>query len=326
MKDLYPRIRHYEGSPGEPHLVIRESVRLTFYVPLNHHALAASVGRALDAYLHAAGAGAGILCYHSGPEGEAYPLDEAGWDLVWSRLHAGTSRHALRSVEELDPGDFKRMLKQRCETRIHLSGGETEVNGHAFDYVARIPWNVPSDELSVVSCSLPTEHLEEHGPARTRELAVELASMLPFSSGHAGLAFHLSNWRDSTLRELRKAALRHPGLDIPETGVWSVLGTRIDGVHWLNFLGPSVVEALGGAEALRARLCSPGTEVRELAGGRALVTLGEWPEAGDLERGHGLPAYRELARVLEPWLYEPTFPWSGFTEDDMRRWTRRFLD
>jgi hypothetical protein len=30
---------------------------------------------------------------------------------------------------------------------------------------------------------------------------------------------------------------------------------------------------------------------------------GEWPEAGDLEHGHTLPAYRELARVLEPWSY-----------------------
>jgi hypothetical protein len=326
MKDLYPRIRHYEASPGGAHLVIRESVRLIFYVPLNHHALAASVGRALDAYLRTAGEGTEALCYYSGSEGEAYPLDETGWDLVWSRLHAGTSRHAIHSVAELDPGAFKRMLKQQCETRIHLFGGGTEANGHAFDYVARIPWPAPSDELSVVSCSFPTEQLEKAGPARTRELAMELASMLPFSSGHAGLAFFLSNRPGSTMQAIREEVFRHPGLDVPDAGVRDTLGARVDGVHWLNFLGPPVVEALGGAGALRARLRSPGTEVRELAGGRVVVTLGEWPEAGDLERGHGLPAYRELARVLEPWLYEPTFPWSDFTQEDMRRWARRFLD
>jgi hypothetical protein len=39
-----------------------------------------------------------------------------------------------------------------------------------------------------------------------------------------------------------------------------------------------------------------------------------------------LPAYRELARVLAPWLYEMRHPWSRFTVEDMRRWEHRFLD
>ena len=61
-----------------------------------------------------------------------------------------------------------------------------------------------------------------------------------------------------------------------------------------------------------------------------LVTLGQWPEAGDLVHGRDLPAYRELARVLEPWLDE-FFPaevnsWRGYTEEEVRRWWRRFLD
>lgn len=55
--------------------------------------------------------------------------------------------------------------------------------------------------------------------------------------------------------------------------------------------------------------------------------LGPWPESGDTEQGHTLPAYLELARVLEPWLYhehrnfDPDFP-----PEDLRRWERRFLD
>jgi hypothetical protein len=63
-----------------------------------------------------------------------------------------------------------------------------------------------------------------------------------------------------------------------------------------------------------------------LEGERAVVTLGPWPEAGDTEQGLDLPAYRELARVLEPWLYqEPRFHASAPIEDT-RRWERRFLD
>ncbi|HYO70822.1 MAG TPA: type VI immunity family protein [Archangium sp.] len=83
----------------------------------------------------------------------------------------------------------------------------------------------------------------------------------------------------------------------------------------------------GGVTALRTRLSSPGTTVQELNGDRAVVTLGPWPEAGDTEQGQLRPAYRELARVLEPWLYrkEPGRPGLEVPETT-RRWERRFLD
>ncbi len=77
---------------------------------------------------------------------------------------------------------------------------------------------------------------------------------------------------------------------------------------------------------MRGRLRSPGTTVEELGAERAVVTLGEWPEAGDLAEGRTLPAYRELARVLEPWLHRRRALWSGFSEEELRRWERRFLD
>lgn len=119
---------------------------------------------------------------------------------------------------------------------------------------------------------------------------------------------------------------RYPGIDVPH-GQTSI-GFRVDGVHWLNFLGPPVLGEIGGAAGLRARLCSPGTTVQELEGERVVVTLGQWPEAGDLSRGLDLPAYRELARVLEPWLYPcPSHEsWPGASPEELRRWWRRFLD
>ncbi|HLM43445.1 MAG TPA: type VI immunity family protein, partial [Myxococcaceae bacterium] len=76
-----------------------------------------------------------------------------------------------------------------------------------------------------------------------------------------------------------------------------------------------VLGELGGAAGLRARLHSPGTTVQELEGERVVVTLGPSPDAGDTEQGRTLPAYRELARVLEPWLYLTS-----------SQWERRFLD
>ncbi|HEX8697211.1 MAG TPA: type VI immunity family protein, partial [Myxococcaceae bacterium] len=79
-------------------------------------------------------------------------------------------------------------------------------------------------------------------------------------------------------------------------------------------------------QGLRERLKSPETTVQELPGDKAVITLGAWPEAGDLEKGEVLPAYRELARVLEPWLYHRETPMLQQSEEETRRWERRFLD
>jgi hypothetical protein len=97
--------------------------------------------------------------------------------------------------------------------------------------------------------------------------------------------------------------------------------------HWLNFLGHHVLGELGGAERIRARLQSPVTTVQELERDKVLIPLGTWPEAGDTERGDTLPAYRELARVLESWLFrEHDERMLGQSEEDTRHWECRFLD
>ncbi|MGZ3460138.1 MAG: type VI immunity family protein [Archangium sp.] len=78
--------------------------------------------------------------------------------------------------------------------------------------------------------------------------------------------------------------------------------------------------------------------VRDLALDMASQLLGERPDAGDVASGKTLPAYRELAQVLEPWLEPlflpratvsvepPRYTSLCFTEDEARRWWRRFLD
>ncbi|WP_239014112.1 type VI immunity family protein [Archangium violaceum] len=146
--------------------------------------------------------------------------------------------------------------------------------------------------MSLLTAILPTEYLEEHGPARVRELALDMASKLPFASG----------------------------------------------ARWLNFFGPPLLARLGGAMALRSRLRSAETMLEELVNERVIVSLGEGPEAGDLTTEKTLPAYRELAQVLEPWLEPlflsrttvsaapPRYTSLRLTENEARRWCRRFLD
>jgi hypothetical protein len=271
-----------------------------------HEEIAPSVIRALEIYLEAVGPQA--LSQYGGYEDETQTLDAAGWE--WVR----------REMSGPQVG-FADLRDHATEER------------YRFEYVGQDLWPEPDIlRKGYVNCAifwLPTEYLEAHGPARVRELAVALASVLPFDSGHAGLSFNSDFVFAETKEAIKGYCFRYPGIDIPQVGgVDILLGTRIDGVHWLNFLGPVALKLLGGVEALRARLSSPGTTVQELGEDRALVTLGEWPDAGDLQEGRDLPAYRELAHVLEPCLFELTgeYGYGEFTTEDLRRWGRRFLD
>jgi Protein of unknown function (DUF3396) len=82
---------------------------------------------------------------------------------------------------------------------------------------------------------------------------------------------------------------------------------------------PSAALLATSAPALTLNMASILPIRQELTGERVVVTLGTWPEAGDTQQGHTLPAWRELARVLEPWLYMNRPHWSGFSEEDMHR-------
>lgn len=332
MDERYPRIRRSEPTPQGERVLLREAVRIVFYLPHEHVELAEGVGHALDVYLHVVGQGPETLCYWEDTEGEGdrFPLDESSWRLIRNRLRPTTSYRFLDELGE-ETELFRRRTKKGFEACIILTGGVTTSNAYSFQYTARLPWrSLPEDSVSVLSATLPTEFLEEHGPERVRKLAMEMASHLRFATGHAGLSLRFWWPRSRVLLGLREELFRYPGLDVPRGELLSDMGTRVDGVHWLNFLAPPVLDEVGGAAGLRARLRAPETTVQELEGGRAVVTLGPWPEAGDLSQGRDLPSYRELARVLEPWL-DPFLPvhansWRGYSQEEVRRWWRRFLD
>lgn len=305
MSAHYPHVRIYKkkDAPDEPDLLgIREGLSITFFMRRLHREVVHDVLRAVDVYRHAVKPGA--LAWYAEP----YSGD---WDDFDAKGQASMWREML-----VQPA----MSMWLSEFPDRASGYEVIYWGHLFEAEAL-------NEANVVSFLLPTEVMEERGPEWVRALALSLARELPCASGHAGLSFHYPDSVVGYTHRIRPFALRYPGLDIPGLHFEaSSVGTRVKGVHWLNFLGPTVFGPLGGVEGLRARLLTPGTTVEDLGDGRAVVMLGAWPEAGDLERGLDLPAWRELARVLEPWLYLGRDRWSGFSEEDMRRWERRFLD
>jgi hypothetical protein len=302
MTGHIPEIRVYARNGR---IVIREGLSACFYMKQSHATVTQDILRALDIFQDALGNQK--LELRLDDEGEWQTLDEAGW------RHA---RHAI--LEEQRP-------------RIVLWGSDNEKK-FQFEYHGRIP-DTPffpgrSREVCALGVWWPTESLKEDGPERFRELASRLAKTLPFCSGHAGLSFQCSTSLVGIRQKLGEYCFRHPGMDVHELENLSwQLGTRLRGPAWMTFVGPPVLSELGGAEGLRARLSSPETTVQALDAERAVVTLGPWPDAGDTEQGRTLPAYRELARVLEPWLYreEVGFPLREVPEQTYR-WDRRFLD
>ncbi|MBZ4419389.1 DUF3396 domain-containing protein [Myxococcus sp. RHSTA-1-4] len=301
MNEHHPDIRALarDGS-----LWIRDGLSACFYMPRSHSELARSVLHSIEAYRRAVGPQA--LSWYAGADGEWQRFDER----VWEHLHREMLEGPSASV------------------RLISAAGEQE--RYLVDYLGKSldPASIfyKPEEVCAVSYWLPDELLERHGPQKMRELMLELAAPLPFSSGNAGLSFNCHLDESGVDREVLKYCFRYPGMDVLHPSMTSLrIGTRVHGPSWLTFLGQPVLCELGGVSGLRSRLHTPGTTVQELEGDRAVVTLGPWPEAGDTEQGKDLPAYRELARVLEPWTCfgENLL---GLDPDEARRWERRFLD
>ncbi|OJH34960.1 type VI immunity family protein [Cystobacter ferrugineus] len=306
-------------------------IHFVFYIPHDHPDIAAGVSRAFDCYMKAVGEEPGTInacAFGSSPLG---PLsDERRKRLRELLLPDRPFRYAEDCA---DPYRLREMEKNGNETWLHLGNGHDRLSGFKLTYSARIPSRdrTPSDhDVSYLSGTLPTEHLEKHGPSMVRELLLELASGLHFTSGQAGLSFDSLVGDVFFTPRIRTELLRYPGISLNHGSAPDWMGTRVDGVHWLNFLGPPVLQKLGGVSALRSRLRSPETTVQPLDGARAVITMGDWPEAGDLTHGNSLSAYRELGRVLDPWFdkpfNDPRFRIEGFTQEEAMSWARRFLD
>jgi hypothetical protein len=312
MSEHYPKVRLCTAY-GD--ILIRDGLDICFYMRRSHHEVAHAVMRSLEAYRRAIEPR--TLDWYVTQEGDLDDLDEQGWKVIRHKL-LETHWPIINLTDTPGGGP---------EYRFEYWGKWLE-DPRTLKDPTRDPsaLNYP-DMVSAVSFWLPTEFLEAHGPARVRALALELAAILPFNSGHAGLSFNALTSLLYGPEEWRQLPFRYPGMDMIDLGSFSwYLGNWIRAPHWLTFLGPPVLGELGGVEGLRARLTSPSTTVQPLGEERAVVSLGTWPEAGDMEAGRTLPEYRELARVLDPWVYQRPYLQTNQVEEDLKRWRHRFLD
>jgi hypothetical protein len=296
MRENIPVIRLHNDYSGE--LMVRDGVVLCFFMRRSYREIAPAVWRALQAYRRAIPPES--LNWYGSPDGDTLPLDDTGWEHIrWT------------------------MLERPWGIACHVSLAETPggIGGYFFDYDGRQLddplFSRDEDATSAMALTFPTEYLLEHGPAHLRALALEIGRELPFSFGYASLACvsHPGAWF-SCGEDLDGLRERYLGLDIyllSETG--RRIGTRARGAYWLTFLGQPLLGQLGGVEALRQQLPFPEVSFQPLEGERLLLTLDEWPDAIDTQKGAEVPQYRALARLLKPFLYEDRSRPDPFTRE-----------
>jgi hypothetical protein len=301
----YPRLRYYDkgGSLGAS-----DALLLCFYMPHPNERIAPAVIRAVELFRERIRPYQ--LVWNDTGDGQAEPLDDASWERTRRKtLEAGPG----------GSGSFKLWSTSRG------------VDAFYVDYrglsPVPLPWPERRDDVCVLFLRLPTEYLEERGPEHVHALALELAAELPFSSGYADFVLCASG--SDAVQALELIRPRYPGVHLAASRATTMnVGTRVEGIHWMNFLGQPTLGQLGGVSGPRERLTLPGFSLQELGGDRVLLTLGERPEVGDLEAGQTLPLHRALARILEPVLYQrrPPFTFSEPIPEPLLRWDRRFLD
>jgi hypothetical protein len=295
MSERYPRIR-IPNKYGE--WATREAVAITLYVHRPGQEATPLSLDAIEKYTRLAGS---LIVVHERENGKSFQLDSAGWTRLRNALLTGSSW----------------ALSER--------NLETVARGYRFEYDYTPP------DLTRLCFLFPSEYLEEQGPTHMRNVALDLLGPLPICSGSVGLALDVAPELWGKRRQwVGGVCLDSPGLDPLYFTDTMAGGTKIRTPSWMTFVGQPTLGEIGGLEGLRARLHSPGTTVEDVGGDRALITLGEWPEMGDIHKGETLPAYRELAKTLEPWLHleglESYAERSFENPADYQRWLRRFLD
>jgi hypothetical protein len=298
----YPRFRYYDERGW---LGASDALLMCFYLPHSNERIAPAVIRAVELFRER------IRPYRLGwnntGDGQAEPLDEASWERTRRRtLEAGPARSGTLMLE-----------------------GETHgVGAFYVDYrglsAVPLPWPERKDDVCVLYLRLPTEYLEERGPEHVRTLALELAAELPFSSGYVD--FVLCSSSLDSVEALKLIRPRYRGVHLASPSATMQVGTWVEGIHWMNFLGQPVLGKLGGVTGLRERMALPGGSLQEMRGDRVLITLGERPQVGDVEAGETLPQHRALAQILEPYLYRRKTMFGRPVPEELLRWDRRFLE
>lgn len=147
--------------------IVRDLVRIVFFVLHDNFDIAPEVSHALDSYWRAVSGQQAALFEYTCCDWEPSQLSDLGWERIRNTLSPKERRYA-------DDDDRDRVvdaLKDGADPYFGIYGEQD--SGFSFEYHARIPWREPPrGSVSVLQATLPTELLEDREPGFVRELAL----------------------------------------------------------------------------------------------------------------------------------------------------------
>lgn len=235
----------------------------------------------------------------------------------------------------------KQMLSDKKALKGYLLGVEQHLGASAseyalpsFQFFSEQDVTDPDDmaQRHFLRVCLPLD--ETKNPDGTVELLRTLLSMVDFDSGYCGHSYYWDTGSPEAERELAQSnrgwLARYPGLSYGKPlGLFSLVDFGILGVSWLTFLGKAKTGALGGSDALAARLPAA-IETYPIANDRGLlIRAGTQPELGDVNRGRDLPSYHAVGKALaslavpEEWIDNLLV--TGMSAEESQEWYMRFF-
>ena len=189
MSQHFPRIRFHDSYGTQ---VIRDGLKICFYMRRSSRQVAPAVMQVLETYLRAVG-----------PQRMEWYLDiEGDWQLLSPETWEANRRHLLEATYP----------------RVVLTDDPSCASAVRFEYYGEGPddahGDTDPDRVSAWGSGCPRNSSMNRGRAVCASWLLELATPLPFNSGHAGLCFNAIYGYHETEKELSRLCLRYPGIDM----------------------------------------------------------------------------------------------------------------
>lgn len=233
---------------------VRETVRFAYFVRRSHSEVAQAAVRAVEQ----------VIDLFPPPALSMFAIESGDW------LEFNATGLKAQIRERLD-GDDKPI-----NATAALSGNQANIPDMALDY-AGLALDRPVFRNG--ACMLTFQVAASvFGPYLERSLALgaRLADEIDCHAAYIDLALVGDQGRSQAM------ARRYRCMDISDPRcVARDLENRLPGVFWKNFLGTSLVAALGGRSAIEAVL-SPDAQIEQRPRGGLVLTLGATPIRGDV--------------------------------------------
>lgn len=228
------------------------------------------------------------------------------------RLVGGEMRHyatgEMLGFQPIREGVFEtvpRWLRRRvpAEDTEYIMTLEGSTDPQVSSDVALAFWAIEYRDRAVgaMHLVLPTSFIETSSD-RLRRLTEHLLSRLRIHSGHCGYTINwnpIGRYATQSRRALGAVASRYPAIDLPHmVGALTAIPAGIKRVNWLTCLGATLVDGLGGPQALMAGRAAPGVAMQPLGLGGLMLVAGDRPRSGDVNRRDDLNDYHTVGRLL----------------------------